>query len=156
MKKLFILAIGLSFFISAKAQYSKVIYGELMGPGLLGSLNYDMRLSEKEDGLGFRAGIGGVFLPLIIEKGITFPLELNYLIGKNNKSYLELGAGVSFLSIGSSSGTQSNELNTTYAFGTVGYRYAPANGGLFFKIAFNPLIGNVFVPYGGIGLGYKF
>lgn len=156
MKKIFFLAITILFFSSLKAQNSKVIYVELGGPGLLGSVNYDMRLTAKENGIGFRVGIGGMFFPILMESSFIVPVELNYLIGNNGKNYLELGAGMGFLSLTASGNGNKNELNTSFVFASIGYRYAPTPGGLFFKIAFNPMIGNEFIPYGGLGLGYKF
>jgi hypothetical protein len=155
MKKTSLLFLCTLFFFATKAQNAKVIYGEVGGPGLLGSINYDMRLTPQESGLGFRVGIGGVFIPVLVGSAFALPVELNYLIGKDKKNYLELGAGFTYLSI-SSYNSESDRIRGSFGFGSIGYRYAPAAGGLFFKIAFNPLFGDEFVPFGGVGLGYKF
>ena len=60
MKKLFSI-ITLSTFVVTlcNAQTAaKSVYAELGGAGLA-SINYDMRLQKKEDGIGFRVGVGG-------------------------------------------------------------------------------------------------
>ena len=60
MKKLLLMLlviITVSFDVNAQKS-AKAIYGELGGPGLV-SINYDMRFQNKEDGAGFRVGVGG-------------------------------------------------------------------------------------------------
>ena len=81
-------------------QAAKSVFAELLGPGLA-SINYDMRLQPGESGIGFRAGIGGLPVNTVYDDGtntyterrsvITIPLGLNYLLGKNDKHYFELG-----------------------------------------------------------------
>ena len=60
MKKTFILfcilTVAFPYVFAQKA--TKAAYVELGGPGLA-SINYDMRFMSKNDGLGFRVGIGG-------------------------------------------------------------------------------------------------
>lgn len=66
----------------------QLIDGQILGPGLFFSVNYDTRFKPINNGLGLRLGLGYAI-------GATIPLSINYLIGKNNKrSFLELGAGV--------------------------------------------------------------
>ena len=89
------------FSASAQDAYAKNIYLEGLGAGLLWSANYDMRLNRGvQDGLGFRAGIGGFRIGLdgtFNEQEVdldlnvtTFPLQVNYLIG-SGRSSLEIG-----------------------------------------------------------------
>ena len=53
------LIISLFFAFDTYAQQAaKAVYVELGGAGLA-SVNYDTRLMKKEDGIGFRVGLGG-------------------------------------------------------------------------------------------------
>src|SRR4051812_24673565 len=85
MKKLLPVFICILFATEVRAQQAaKTIYFELGGPGIA-SFNYDMRLMKKQDGLGFRIGIGGFKIDDI---GAVFvPAGLNYLLGKDGKNY---------------------------------------------------------------------
>lgn len=131
---------------------AKAIYFELAGPGLA-SINYDMRFAKKEDGLGFRVGVGG--LKIEDEGALFIPIGLNYLLGKDKKNYFEIGGGVTLVNTSSD-----GESNFTGTFGHLnfGYRFQPKDGGFFFRAAMNPIFGDgFFVPYyGGIAFGYKF
>ncbi|MDB5229648.1 MAG: hypothetical protein JWN76_453 [Chitinophagaceae bacterium] len=154
MKKLFLfilLAFGTVNLINAQKAASSIFF-ELGGPGLA-SINYDRRFSHKEDGLGFRAGFGG--LEIDHAGGILVPLGLNYLLGKDNKNYFELGAGVTIVSGGDGSG---DTFQSTFGHLNFGYRLQPRNGGFTFRAAINPVFGNgFFIPYyGGVSFGYKF
>lgn len=127
------------------------VYAETGGPGLF-SINLDSRLTASETGLGARIGFGG----LIIESSgfYTVPLGINYLIGKDDKNYFELGAGYTIMKVGEF-GYDSESFSFRNA--TIGYRYAPKDGGFFFKAQLMPMIRrNFFLPIGGLGFGYKF
>jgi hypothetical protein len=166
----------LSFFLfqSAKAQEltrkqtdslqktrARDVFFELGGPGLIFSANYDTRLSNQRDGLGLRLGAGfatggGASL-------FSAPFQLNYLLGKHGK-YFEIGAGATYINVNINSGNSSYEFGSYQFTGskvagtmTFGYRYQPIDGGFSFRASFNPiLIGNTFVPYGGLSFGYAF
>ncbi|MES2431622.1 MAG: hypothetical protein V4556_11835 [Bacteroidota bacterium] len=166
MKKI-IFALALLVTVNANAQKegsvppAKAIYFELGGPGIA-SLNYDMRFSRSESGLGGRIGIGGFSLKDDYESvGVIFvPVGINYLIGKDNKNYFELGAGFTYVSSNESSNYYDEDGNFRSTFGHLnfGYRLQPANGGFFFRAAINPVFGKgFFIPYyGGLAFGYKF
>ncbi|MDB5223571.1 MAG: hypothetical protein JWN83_2238 [Chitinophagaceae bacterium] len=163
MKKRFALLI-LAFTISVTAnaqKAAKAFYAELGGPGLA-SANFDMRFAKKEDGFGFRVGIGGFSLSdgFGDRTGIlTVPVGVNYLIGKDQKNYFELGAGFTYINAtSSSSGFSSDNFSSSFGNLTLGYRIAPAKGGFFFKAEITPVFGNgFFIPYyGGVAFGYKF
>lgn len=132
---------------------AKSIYAELGGPSIAG-LNFDMRLANKEDGLGVRAGIGG--FKIDGEGALFFPLGLNYLFGKDQKNYFEIGAGTTFVSV--TGNAIDGNLSTTFGHLSLGYRYQPAQGGFLFRAAVTPVFGKgFFVPYYlGISFGYKF
>jgi hypothetical protein len=155
------LAIVLLFFSAhLHAQTAaKSIYFELGGPGLA-SVNYDMRLQKKEDGLGFRVGVGGF---KVDGTGALFvPLGLTYLLGKDQKNYFELGAGITVVSITDSynnnGSTSSDQFNTTFGHAYFGYRLQPKNGGFLFRAGITPVFNSSgFLPYyAGISFGYKF
>lgn len=134
---------------------AKAIFAEIGGPGLA-SFNYDQRFSKKEDGLGFRVGLGGF---KIDDVGIlTVPVALNYLLGKDEKNYFELGVGFTYVNAKDNSGSSDETFSGSFGHLNFGYRMAPKNGGFFFRAAINPIFGEGgFVPfYGGIGFGYKF
>ncbi|MFZ1529901.1 MAG: hypothetical protein WAT19_14185 [Ferruginibacter sp.] len=171
MKRIIILT-GILFFgiFTANAQKAaKSVFAELAGPGLA-SINFDMRFQQKEDGLGFRAGIGGFSVRSTYYDGtnnytertsiVTIPLGLNYLLGKDNKHYFELGAGATIVTAKNRDGYTFDNERFTGSFGHLnfGYRLQPKEGGFLFRAAINPIFGNgYFIPYyAGIAFGYKF
>lgn len=136
---------------------AKAAYAEIGGPGLA-SVNYDMRFAKKNDGLGWRAGIGG----FSISDGygdrvsiLTLPVGINYLLGKDDKNYFEVGVGFTYISTKDNGG---GNFNSSFGNLTIGYRHAPAGSGFLFKAEITPVFGSgFFIPYyGGIGFGYKF
>ena len=148
MRKLLILLITISVGLLSEAQSAKSINFELGGPGLA-SFNFDTRFGPKEDGIGGRVGIGGFSLRADGDNVtvLFIPIGVNYLIGKDQRNYFELGAGVTPV-IASSS------------FGHVlfGYRMQPKDGGFTFRAFVSPVFGEFgFIPYfGGVSFGYKF
>jgi hypothetical protein len=163
MKKTFFLVIAfVAIFSIAKSQSSaKSVYFELGTPGIA-SINYDMRLQNKSDGLGFRVGVGGV---TIDGTGAVFiPLGLTYLIGKDNKNYFELGAGgtvlITFEKDFYSNGTTTSTRDFNSSFGHVyfGYRHQPQKDGFVFRAGIAPIFGKgFFIPYiPSLSFGYKF
>ena len=133
---------------------AKAAYVEIGGPGLL-SANFDMRFTNKENGIGFRVGVGAFSISGI--SVFTVPLGLNYLIGKSKKNYFEVGAGFTYLDISAKHKGTSKNFTSSFGNITLGYRYAPAKGGFFFKAELTPIFGDgFFIPIGGLGFGYKF
>lgn len=132
---------------------AKSVFFEIGGPGLA-SVNYDMRFNKKEDGLGFRVGVGG--LGIDGETIMFFPVGLNYLLGKDGKNYFEIGGGATLVSAKSSS--SDDAFTSTFGHLNFGYRLQPKNGGFTFRAAINPVFGNgFFFPYyAGVSFGYKF
>ena len=96
MKKILI-ALLFSFAIvsiTSAQTAAKSVYVELGGPGVA-SFNFDTRFSKTENGLSGRIGIGGFKVP---DAGLlTVPIGLNYLLGKDNKNYFEIGAGFTYV-----------------------------------------------------------
>ncbi len=156
MKKLFLLFVFAMILSSmASAQVAQSVYFELGGPGIV-SFNFDTRFSAKEDGLGGRIGLGGYS-----EGGagaIYIPVGLNYLLGKDNKHYFEIGAGVTPVIQTGDAQIEEGFLTQTFGHLLFGYRMQPLNGGYTFRVFVNPVFGNgYFIPYYlGISFGYKF
>jgi hypothetical protein len=133
----------LLFFISIKdfsqthsSAHATQFQLEFAGPGIFSSLNIDSRFAKKENGLGFRLGIGITPLNMLKDQCNTgslnsFPIGINYLIGKN-KHLFEVAGGAAFSFM---SGTKLycssmakhffSEETTNYWFTSIGYRYQP-------------------------------
>jgi len=153
--------------------HHKNIYVEFLGSHILAGVNFDMRLNKgRMDGIGFRAGIGGISVTDFdqnteIKLGlVTFPLEFNHLIGKKKSSFL---TGVGLLPVYATLSADGELTDYEFVRGegfgivggflTVGYRCQPKNSGFMFQINWNPLIlrGSGFnAGWFGIGLGMGF
>ncbi len=136
-------------------QAAKAVYLEGGFPGML-SVNYDMRFEKKQDGLGFRVGVGGWSLN---KSTLLFvPVGINYITSKNSLDYFEAGAGVTFVSNSNYKDGETGPFKQTFGFLSLGYRKQPADGGFFWKAALVPIFGKgFFIPYAaGAGLGYTF
>jgi len=155
MKKILL---TLSFaFLGYLGSQAQSLFFELGGPGLA-SINFDTRFTGKTDGLGGRAGVGGFSVRSGTERaGVVFiPLGVNYLLGKDNKNYFEIGGGVT--PVIASSSSADSDFTSTFGHVTFGYRMQPANGGFTFRAFISPVFGSgYFIPYfGGVSFGYKF
>jgi hypothetical protein len=133
------------------------VYFELLGNGLMYSLNYDRMFNES---IGARAGIG-YFSPED-EAVMTFPIMLNYLYGSGN-SKLELGGGVTVISqsenVSFKYKTAKKDFKGSGVLGTitVGYRYQKPEKGVLFRAGFTPLFGEIgFGVSLGVSVGYGF
>lgn len=142
----------------AHAQAAKSVYVELGGPGLA-SFNFDTRFSNAEDGLGGRIGVGGF---KVEDAGaVFFPLAVNYLVGKDQRHYFEIGAGGTIVSVDADDAVDEEDDGTfSGSFGHLhfGYRLQPADGGFTFRAGVTPIFGNGnFIPYYfSLSFGYKF
>lgn len=161
MKKLlFIVVFVCAASVSFSQQAARAVYFELGGPGLA-SFNFDTRFSKKADGIGGRIGFGGFSIDQV--GAVFIPLGLNYVIGKDQRHFFELGAGVTpvFAFDNNNDGYDEDGDGTfeaTFGHLNFGYRLQPAEGGFFFRAAINPVFGKgFFVPYyGGVSFGYTF
>lgn len=154
MKKFMLLSfLAIGFAVAGYAQgAAKSVYFELGGPGLA-SINFDTRFSPKESGIGGRIGVGGFSIDG--EGAVFIPIGLNYILGKDNRNYFELGGGVTPV-LGT--GDVGDNFSATFGHLLFGYRLQPQNGGFTFRAFINPVFGNgFFMPYyGGVSFGYKF
>ena len=143
---------------------------EVLGPGASSSFNIDSRLSRKENGIGFRAGIG--ITPLGWLKDAcnsgslnSFPIGINYLIGKGEHLFEVAGGGVLLFTSGTKLLCVDMEKNffseetTNYWFASLGYRYQPMHqSGLTYRAFVSPLFQKDFPVklWGGVSIGYRF
>lgn len=122
------------------------VYLELLGQGLLYSINYDYRVTPR---LSLRAGVSRWAIDpfFFLAGGLTYtsvPLLANYVTG-DGPSHLELGAGIvpAHISIEDTYdffGTEYDEsrivlLGTT----TIAYRMQPPDGGWTFRVGLTPI-----------------
>ena len=128
------------------------LYVELLGPGILYSINYDTRFGKKEKGFGMRAGLG-----ITYDQGdgaFMIPVGLNYLTGHGG-NYFEMGGGATLVT------GDLLEGQGVYGFLSLGYRrQAYKKKGVTWRAAFTPLFffedGFTLIPWAGFSVGYRF
>ena len=130
------------------------IFTELGGNSGLLSLNYDKRFSESNSGLGWRAGVGIGAVPSHILFGATptFPVGINYLLGKGSH-HLEAGAGVTFATEEFSPGGE--RVSSVFFVPSLGYRYQRPKG-FTFRLFASPFIAGKTEFSAGLSLGASF
>jgi hypothetical protein len=153
-----VVAIVLAASVS-KAQSAKAVFVELGGAGLA-SVNYDMRFTKKESGIGGRVGIGGFSLGSKDNRAtaIFIPVGLNYIVGKDERHYFELGGGITSVILSDNITGGSQKFKSTFGHIDIGFRLQPKEGGFFFRAVVTPIFSkDFFWPYyGGVSFGYKF
>jgi hypothetical protein len=159
IKVLFTTVLIASIAVGAAAQGpAKAVYFEIGGPGIA-SFNYDKRFTKSEKGFGGRLGFGGFSIGPKTDRttAIFLPAGLNYLLGKDDRNYFEIGAGVTGVFINNPFSYDNEMFKSSFGHLNIGYRLQPKNGGFFLKTAITPVFGkNFFWPYyGGLSLGYK-
>jgi len=141
----------------------QAIYVELMGNGLIYSVNYESRFSAKTGGLGGRIGIG------YFGDGLSIPMQLNFLIGKKDSNkFFELGGGITYIKWFDPYvvGDRTFEEQTLYTFSLM-FRRHPRYGKWMWKVGLTPVIGYLddndegeavmtVWPWIGIGIGRAF
>lgn len=144
------------------------VFLELGGNGLVYSINYERIFGDSD----FSVRVGLSYISLGASSGsasskvsmLTFPVLANYYGIGSRDHKLQLGAGLTFISL---SGTSSNDSSFVSATGfvpaptlAIGYRYLPAKGGFTFFIGFTPFIipggGKVLFPWAGMSFGGVF
>lgn len=136
-------------------------YLELLGQGILGSVNYEYRFAPHwSSRVGFTKE--SIFIPIGLNIDIKgSPVMINYLSGQGSH-HLEVGLGI-FAAWIKGDDFWGIDLNTDEKFmplytATIGFRHQPREGGIVYKIGFTPLFdgngnGNI---WGGLSLGYAF
>ena len=158
IKKLILLLILvlISFNLFSQEKFNRqAAYVELLGSGVIGSVNYDFHFKPGNDGFGIRGGFG------YVPDGLVFPIGLNGLIGKNRIAF-EYGVGISAaILLNSVSNVQAFSTgidNFVYIwFAKAGIRVTPKKNGLFFNFHWNPLVNSVETEWAwfGLGIGYS-
>lgn len=122
------------------------LYLEVGGSGLIYSINYDRVLQDR---FSVRAGVA-----MYGQDGYFIPVVGNYLLGKGN-SRLELGLGVSIMSIEFGFFDSEEQVSRIIGTASFAYRYQKAGGGIFGKAGFTPLFGEAgLLPWFGASIGY--
>jgi hypothetical protein len=143
------------------------VYLELLGNGLVYSINYERRLPAWN--LGLRAGAGFFTDRISSASGsgnlvlVSFPLVASYYLGPPRHK-LELGLGATILYVGASSDSTGTRYEGSVsglgvaATAVIGYRYIPSHSGLTLGAGFTPLLRATkgFLPWGGVSAGYAF
>jgi hypothetical protein len=145
------------------------LYLELGGAAAVYSVNYERFL---QDDFALRVGFGYLSVSGGASDGsstttatvsmLTIPVTASFVGLRSGSHALELGGGAV---IARFSGTASNSSGSE-AFGSasgvvgtaiVGYRYAPLNGGMNFRIAYTPMFGEGgLFNWGGVAIGTVF
>jgi len=141
------------------------IYLELLGTGMVPSVNYERIFLRKFVSLATRIGIG--YSPENYQKDVlSLPVELVALLGRK-RHHLEIGYGFTFYweIYNKKYHNQGNgNINQQFfEFPRIGYRYT-AKKGFVFRIGFTPVIqpfelsmfDRQFQPFGGVSFGYAF
>lgn len=131
------------------------IHIEFFGPGYIYSINYDGRFGKKDRGLGFRIGAGGAYADG--EGFFAVPVGLNYLLGSNG-NYFEMGAGTTITNLNDVIDFSDNRETNVNGFLSFGYRrQAFRKKGVLFRASFTPIFGDgFFIPFAGVGIGFRF
>jgi hypothetical protein len=152
-------------------------FAEAGGPGIAFSANLDTRFKPGRLGWGGRVGLGfvsayddyydpttGMYYGGDQKSAITFPVQLNYIFGKENSSHtFEVGGGVTYvskkLSIMNFDYYYGGKDRRSQVFGTFCfmYRRQPVNGGFSWRAGFTPLIAQGYVQgFAAASVGYNF
>jgi hypothetical protein len=146
--------------LTAQTKNANQFYLELFGAAGGASLNFDSRFGEKENGLGYRVGIGGEFSfssALGTSTALAIPVGLNYLIGAK-QHHLELGAGATPF-FGDETYYPRTYWGTNF---NAGYRLTPFNKkGFSFRAGYMQWVmfypsGTDLTPYFYLSFGYRF
>ncbi len=173
MKKI-IFILCLFFSLSASAQSAdtvrilpkNAIYFELLGNGILGSINYERMFRQKGTWrIAGRIGLGGY--PAILNRPspwhVIVPTELLFLKGRKNR-FLELGVGLTTGLVWYTENINSTEYHEQFVavpMLRIGYRYQSKNGfvfraGLLGIFGFNPNRKIAAAPWLGFSFGKSF
>lgn len=143
------------------------VFLELLGNGLLYSVNYERLLTQWN--VGLRAGVGFVAYKVSSANGAgalvlaSFPLVASWYYGSGNHR-LQLGLGATVLYVKASTDAAGlSYQGSVPSFGVaatavIGYRYWPRHGGFTFGAGFTPLLreSKGILPWGGAEAGFAF
>lgn len=143
------------------------IFAEVLGNGLLYSINYERMVPDWN--IGLRAGASFIAYQVSDASGsgalrlISFPIVASYYWGTTAHK-LQLGLGATILSFAASTDSTGTKFSGDVdglgvaATAVVGYRYWPYEHGISFGIGFTPLLRTTkgLLPWGGADFGYAF
>ena len=140
--------------------HNKAIFLELGGSGLLYSFNYDQRLQRgRQDGMGFRVGIGGLGASFSADgegtraraSYVAAPLTFNYLLGARRHA-LELGAGATLFNgqVDGQVDDQNFDVNGFAAIphANIGYRFQALDDGFVGRFTYSPFLSGGYAHFG--------
>ncbi len=145
----------------AQSVSKNAVYAEILGAGVLYSVNYERFIS---DDFTVRIGISSFSIRYNDGKGhsnfLIVPLVANYQVGHGN-SKLEIGAGIDYVSdnafsLGDITRTQVESKQSSAGviiIGSLGYRYQPSDGGMHFRIFVTPFLSPYSSGYSAIWFG---
>lgn len=140
--------------LASSERARNAVYVELLGAGLLYSVNYDRHLIGRWHLRGGYSTLGSSFTFGDDDRAHLVPVQLAFV--SDTEGALELGAGATLLL----DGTNSDWSDTVLASFTIGYRNQPREQGFLFRIGFTPFVGYadrlIAAPGGGISFGYAF
>lgn len=139
------------------------VYVELLGNGLLYSVNYDRLFTDNVSGR-----IGAMFVAGEDEEGdsgyaLITPIIASYLFGQGSSKF-EAGLGVALgyasvdgLDFGEEGAGVDESGAGVIGTGVLGYRYQRPDGGFVFRVGLTPLFDDSgFAPWFGVSFGYGF
>lgn len=138
---------------SEENRLRKAVYVDLLGPGGLGSLNYDMRF-KRGDGSGFGGRIGVGSVVTLLGSSISGIFEVNHALKKNN-SYLIVGFG---FVVTEKQGLFTSQTKDRGFLSDVAYRYMAPKQGFFFQASLVPVLysGETYTLPFSVSLGFAF
>ncbi len=125
------------------------VFVELGGNGVGVSLNYEKLISRR---FAVRGGFG--FVPFA---ATTVPIQFTWFNGLERR--FELGAGITYLPVGSSERNSIAKAQSFLLTATIGGRFQPRFGGFMIRYVFTPMYNlttSSFMPFVGISLGHAF
>lgn len=156
MRKILFFTVAIFAFCQLPAQKSfkrNTAYFEILGNGLVLSLNYERQITNKP-GFGFHAGVA-----LAGDKP-AFPLGVKYLfdLGKQ-RSFLEVGAGVTLAELDMWEPNYNQPKADPYKAGfipSVGYRYH-APRGFMLRVNYTPVFNKYETEllFFGVSIGWR-
>ncbi len=153
----------------ASAGPDNQVFLELLGNGLLYSLNYERFLTAWNQRFGVRGGASFITYKISSANGAgnlvlaSVPIVASWY-GGSSAHKLQLGLGASALYVSAATDATGQKFSGSEeglgiaATAVVGYRYLPRDGGFTFGIGFTPLLrsGRGFLPWGGASGGVAF
>ena len=157
-----------------RREAKNAIYLDLLGPGVLYSINYDREIIPD---LSARIGLSYMSIGASASDGagttasakfsyLAIPITASYLGIGSTSNMLELGGGPVIMNFSGSglvsssdSAVKAGGSTTTVALtGMAGYRHQPADGGFVFRIGASPMVvlGANVLPWGYMSLGAAF